>query len=100
MRSGAGPRACPQHSLCPLRRQRNEEAAVVVVGGKEVGSHLLPAARARLQLERLVQAADAPFERELRRVLRLLEAAEAEALDDVDADQVALVPAGQLEDAA
>ena len=57
-------------------------------------------ARARLQLERLVQPPDAPFERELRRVLLLLEAAEPEPLDDVDADQVALVPAGQLEDAA
>ena len=55
---------------------------------------------ARAQLELLVEAPHAPFERELRGVLLLLEAGEPEARDQVGAEQVALVPAGQLEDAA
>ena len=46
--------------------------------------------RARAQLDLLVESPHAPLERELRRVLRVLEAAEPEAVDEVGADQVGL----------
>src|SRR5205823_6249830 len=79
--------------------QRDEQPAVVVVGGEEIAGDRLGVAVARAQLDLLAEPPHAPFERELRRILVFLEAGEPEALDDVGAQEVALAPAGELEDA-
>ena len=65
-------------------RQRDEQAAVVVVGGEEVGDDLLLDAAARADRELLAEPAHAPFARELDR----LRVGEAAGLDDVAAHQV------------
>src|SRR5207302_1422319 len=82
------------------RRQGDQQAAVRVVRGEEVALDGLLDACARLELELLPEATHAPLERELRGIPLGREAAQAEALDDVAAEQRILRVAGQLEDAA
>ena len=81
-------------------RERDEQAAVLVVGGEEVGGDRLDLAGARAELELLAEPPHAPFERERDRAAAVREAVEPERLDDVLAHQLALAVAGQLEDAA
>src|SRR6266536_989204 len=83
--------------LRSARRQGDEQAAVIVVGGKEVRAHRFRLPTPRPELDLLPETADAPFERQLRRVSLLLEAREPERLDDVAAEQVDLRPPRQLE---
>src|SRR5206468_9551360 len=73
------------------RREADEQAAVLVVGGEEVGGHRLHVPRAGAKLEPLAEAPDAPVERDLSRVLAV-EAGQAERLDHVAAHQVLLAP--------
>ena len=80
-----------------MRGEAGEQPAVLVVGGKEVGAHELDDAGAALQLERLVELADAPFEHRADGVLAA-GAAQRERLAQILADQLALLEAGQLED--
>src|SRR5919206_1443035 len=84
-RPGDATRSCPVR--LGTRRQRDEEAAVVVVRGKEVADHRLRVAGTGPELELLAEAADAPLERELRGVAIGLEAVQPQALDDVRAHQ-------------
>ena len=62
----------------------------IVERGEEVADNRLEMPGAGAQLELLVQAAYAPFERELDRVLLLLEAREAEGGDHVGAQHLLL----------
>src|SRR5262245_32072851 len=86
--------------LGSARRERDEKAAVLVVGREDVGRHLLDLPGARAKQELLTEAPDAPLERERDRALALLVAVEPECLHDVLPHQLALAVAGQLEDAA
>ena len=85
---------------CLARRQRDEQAAVVVVGREDVRGDGLDLACARAELDLLAEPPHAPFERERDRALALLEAGEAERVDHVLAHQIAFAVARQLEDAA
>src|SRR5205814_2223221 len=82
------------------RRERDQKTSVRVVRGKEVAFHRLLDPCASRELELLAEPAHAPFEGELRRVPVGREPGEAEALDDVAAEERRLRVAGQLEDAA
>src|SRR4051794_21738881 len=83
-------------NLGRARRERDEQAAVVLVRRKEVAGDRLRVAGARPQLDLLPEPAHAPFEGELRRIALVLEACEPEALHDVRPEQIALAPAGEL----
>ena len=98
--------ACVLADLCPSSRlgrlrasagQRDEEPAVLVVGGKEVGRDLLGHAGARTQHELLVEAAHSPLERQRGRGAP--RRSPRERLRHVVAEQVALLVARELEDA-
>src|SRR2546423_5836107 len=90
----------PADNLAVRGRERDEQAAVVVERREEVTDDGLQAAAPCSQLQLLVQAAHAPLERELDRVLLLLEPGEPEGGDHVCAEHLLLAPAAQLEDAA
>src|SRR5215813_2478686 len=90
----------PADNLAVRRRQRDEQAAVVVERREEVADHGFDLAASRPQLQVLVQTPHAPFERELDRVLLLLESGESESGHHVGAEHLVLAPAAQLEDAA
>src|SRR5215467_7518282 len=75
----------PADNLAVRGRERDQQAAVVVESREEVADHGLHLAGPGPQLELLVQTADAPFERELDRVLLLLEPFEPERRDHVGA---------------
>src|SRR5690349_19139878 len=74
--SATGPRRTSR-SRC----ERDEQAAVVVVGGEEVGGHRLLLSRPRADLQLLPEPADAPLERERGGVAVLFEPVQAESLD-------------------
>ena len=74
-------------------------SAVLVVGGEEVGANELDHAGAMLELERLVELAHAPFEHG-RDGVGACGIVQRERLAQVLPDQLALLVAGQLEDAA
>src|SRR5438105_419624 len=82
------------------RCERDEKPAVLVIGGEEIGRHQFLLAGARPHLELLPEPANTPFERDLRRVLLGLEAAEPEPVDDVRPEQLLLSVADELEDTA
>ena len=78
-----------------LRRQRDEQTAVVVIGGEHVCDDRLLLAAPRADRELLAEAPHAPFAGELDR----LGVGEVQRIDDVASHQVRLGEAGQLEDA-
>src|SRR5262245_50009370 len=63
--SNATGRSVPADELAVRRRQRDEQAAVVVERREEVADHGLHLSGSGAQLQLLVEAAHAPFEREL-----------------------------------
>src|SRR5581483_1411151 len=77
-----------------MRCEREQEAAVVVVGREDVGDDALLAAGTRPDRELLAEPPHAPFLRELER----LRIGDIERFDDVAPDQVLLGKAGELED--
>src|SRR2546425_5158744 len=81
------------------RRERDQQPAVLVVGGEEVGGDPLLLTAARTQTKAFAEPADAPFERQLGRIPLRLETAEPEPLDDVRAEELLLGIPGDLEDA-
>ena len=70
------------------RRERDEQPAVLVVRGEEVGGHRLVDPGPRAQRELLAEPAHAPLERDGDRVLHALGAFEPERVDDVPPDQL------------
>src|SRR6266540_2428988 len=80
--------------------QRDEQPAVVVVGGEHVRLHGSPGAVRGRQLELLVQPPHAPLEREGHGIPCFLETGDPKCVDELLAHQVALAVPGQLEDAA
>src|SRR5207248_8576281 len=78
----------------------NQQPAVLVVGGEEVGGDPFLLAGTRAKLESLPEAPNAPLDRQLRRVHVCREAAQPEPLDDLRADQLLFRIAGELEDPA
>src|SRR3982750_1661168 len=82
------------------RAERDEQAAVLVVGGEEVGDDLLLPSGPRPEAQALAEATHAPLERELCGVALGLESAQPEALDDVRPEQVLFAVPRQLEDPA
>src|SRR4051794_27803759 len=98
--AGGSSFATRRRSTSRSRCERDEQPAVVVVRREEVPGHPLRLAPVRPQLEPLTHATDAPFECERRRVPIRREPAQAEALDDVAAEQILLREARELEHAA
>src|SRR5918998_1649435 len=80
------------------RSDRNEEAAVLVVGGKEVAPDGLPNASARRERQLLVESSHAPLDGDLGRI-RPVERVEAESLRHLAPEEVVFREAGQLEEA-
>src|SRR5205807_8748005 len=90
------PRRTSRSTWC----ERDEQSAVLVVGGEEVGRDVLTLPGARTQLELLAEPSHTPFERDLGRVLLRRETVEPEAIDQVGAQQLLLAVAHELEDAS
>ena len=99
-RPAAGARRVAPRDSASARRQRDEQAAVGVVGREEVGGDLLLVPGSCAHAQPLAEPAHAPLARQARGVLAVLEAAQAEALHQVVAHQVAVAIAGELEDTA
>src|SRR5207248_7214356 len=81
------------------RRDRDKQAAVVVVGGEEISGDRLPLAGARAQLEPLAESSYTPLECELRGIAAVFVARQNEAVHDLSAHQLVLSVTRQLEDA-
>src|SRR4029450_2758400 len=82
------------------RRQGDEQPAVLVVRGEEVGRHRLRDPRAGPELVRLVELAADPLAGAPGRVPAAGGSLQPERVHDVPADQLRLLVARQLEDAA
>src|SRR4051794_36350591 len=80
-------------------RQDEQQAAVVVVGRKEVGGRARGQIALRVHLDGLAERPDAPLQHGPDRILPLGEA-EAQDLPDAAPDHALVVEAGQLEGAA
>src|SRR5437867_787584 len=93
-------RGSKRNSRLRTRRDRDQQPAIVVVRGKEVGSDRFLFAGAGPQLEPLAEPPHAPLERELRGIAAVLVAGQPEAFHDLAAHQLVLPVAGQLEDAS
>ena len=78
------------------RREPDQETAVVVVGGEEVGSDRLHVTYPRAQHELLPEPPDAPFQSDLRGALAL-EPGQPERLINIASHQLLLAEAGELE---